>query len=311
MTILYMLLSSLEITDISEQELELIEPLESKFPIDKIKVTVCCQSSFICFRFYVLSSRYKWMTYKEAATARTAIGCGLIHHGILKGSCIALYFINRPEWLIVDHACAVYSLISVPLYDTLGPDAVKYIINHADLKAVFCMPLTLNSLLSILSEIPSLRLIVVVGGMENEVPLLPSSTSVQVVTYSQLLSQGRSNLHPFCQPKPDDVATVCYTSGTTGTPKGVVLTHGNLIANASGFTISVKFNLSDVYISNLPLAHIFERFDHISLAHFGVAVGFYQGDTMKLIDDFADKETPSKGVFCKSNFKHVCRAEYI
>ncbi|XP_039000407.1 long chain acyl-CoA synthetase 6, peroxisomal-like isoform X2 [Hibiscus syriacus] len=230
---------------------------------------------------------YKWMTYKEAATARTAIGCGLIHHGILKGSCVGLYFINRPEWLIVDHACAAYSLISVPLYDTLGPDSVKYIINHADLKAVFCMPQTLNSLLSILSEIPSLRLIVVVGGMENEVPSLPSSTSIQVVTYSQLLSQGHSNLRPFCQPKPDDIATICYTSGTTGTPKGVVLTHGNLIASAAGFTISVKFNTSDVYISYLPLAHIFERFTLINLAHFGVAVGFYQGDTMKLMDDMA------------------------
>ncbi|KAK8572978.1 hypothetical protein V6N13_048549 [Hibiscus sabdariffa] len=228
---------------------------------------------------------YKWMTFKEAATARTAIGCGLIHHGILKGSCIGLYFINRPEWLIVDHACSAYSLISVPLYDTLGPDAVKHIINHADLKAVFCVPETLNSLLSILSEVPSVGLIVVVGGIEMEVPSLPSSTGIQVVTYSKLLSQGRSNLQPFCQPKPDDIATICYTSGTTGTPKGVVLTHGSLIANAAGFTLSVKFNPSDVYISYLPLAHIFERFNHINLAHFGVAVGFYQGDTMKLMDD--------------------------
>ncbi|PPD95206.1 hypothetical protein GOBAR_DD07763 [Gossypium barbadense] len=162
---------------------------------------------------------YKWMTYREAATARTAIGCGLIHHGILKGSCIGLYFINRPEWIIADHACSAYSLISVPLYDTLGPDAVKYIINHAELKAVFCVPQTLNPLLSILSEIPSVRLIVVVGGMENEVPSLPSSTGIQIVTYSRLLNQGRSYLQPFCQPKPDDIATICYTSGTTGTPK--------------------------------------------------------------------------------------------
>ncbi|TYI41527.1 hypothetical protein ES332_A01G033000v1 [Gossypium tomentosum] len=162
---------------------------------------------------------YKWMTYGEAGTARAAIGSGLIYHGIPKGSCIGLYFINRPEWLIVDQACSAYSLVSVPLYDTLGPDAVKYIVNHADVKAIFCVPQTLNS---------------VVGGKENEVPSLPPSTGLQIVTYAKLLSQGRRNLQPFSPPKPDDVATICYTSGTTGTPKGVVLTHGNLIANAAG-----------------------------------------------------------------------------
>lgn len=88
-----------------------------------------------------------------------------------QGACIGLYFINRPEWLIVDHACTAYSYISVPLYDTLGtymtdkkciyldtlvlflqclilctgPDAVKYVVNHADVQAIFCVPETLNT----------------------------------------------------------------------------------------------------------------------------------------------------------------------
>ncbi|OMO61237.1 AMP-dependent synthetase/ligase [Corchorus capsularis] len=230
---------------------------------------------------------YKWMTYGEAGTARAAIGSGLIYNGIAKGSYVGLYFINRPEWIIVDHACSAYSLVSVPLYDTLGPDAVKFIVNHADVKAIFCVPQTLNSLLSYLSEIPSARLIVVVGGMDNEVPSLPSSTGVQIVTYSKLLSQGRSNLQPFCPPKPDDIATICYTSGTTGTPKGVVLTHENLISSAAGCSLGTKFYPSDVYISYLPLAHIYERGNQILIPYYGVAVGFYQGDNMKLVEDMA------------------------
>ncbi|XP_030974963.1 long chain acyl-CoA synthetase 6, peroxisomal-like isoform X1 [Quercus lobata] len=230
---------------------------------------------------------YKWMTYGEAATARSEIGSGLIYHGIPKGSCIGLYFINRPEWLIVDHACSAYSSISVPLYDTLGPDAVKFIVNHASVQVIFCVPQTLNSLLSFLSDIPTVRLIVVVGGIDDQIPSLPSTTGVQVVTYSKLLSQGRSNLQPFCPPKPDDVATICYTSGTTGTPKGAILTHGNLIANVAGTSLSVKFLSSDVYISYLPLAHIYERVNQIATVYNGVAVGFYQGDNMKLMDDVA------------------------
>ncbi|CAL5392908.1 unnamed protein product [Camellia sinensis] len=230
---------------------------------------------------------YKWMTYGEAGTARSAIGSGLVYHGIPKATCVGLYFINRPEWLIVDHACSAYSYISVPLYDTLGPDAVKFIINHAVVQAIFCLPETLNILLSFLSEIPSVHLIVVVGGIDEQMPSLPSSTGVEVISYSKLLSQGRSSLQPFCPPKPDDVATICYTSGTTGTPKGAVLSHENLITNVAGASLSVKFCPSDIYISYLPLAHIYERANQVTMAHFGVAVGFYQGDNLKLMDDMA------------------------
>ncbi|KAJ0013875.1 hypothetical protein Pint_19866 [Pistacia integerrima] len=92
---------------------------------------------------------YKWMTYGEASTARQAIGSGLRCYGLMKGVCIGLYFINRPEWLIVDHACSAYSYISVPLYDTLGPDAVKYVVNHAEIQAIFCVPQTLNMVRSL------------------------------------------------------------------------------------------------------------------------------------------------------------------
>ncbi|WCJ23723.1 long-chain acyl-CoA synthetase 6 [Euphorbia peplus] len=228
---------------------------------------------------------YKWMTYGEAGTARTSIGSGLRYHGIQKGSCIGLYFINRPEWLIVDHACAAYSYISVPLYDTLGPDAVKFIVNHADVQAIFCVPQTLVTLLSFLSEIPTVRLIVVVGGMDDQLPSLPSPTGVKIITYSKLLSQGRSSIQPFCPPKPEDIATICYTSGTTGTPKGAALSHENLIANVAGSSVATKFYPSDVYISYLPLAHIYERANQVITAYYGVAVGFYQGDNLKLMDD--------------------------
>ncbi|KAL3516086.1 hypothetical protein ACH5RR_022988 [Cinchona calisaya] len=126
---------------------------------------------------------YKWMTYGEAATARSAIGSGLWNHGIQSESCVGLYFINRPEWLIVDHACSAYSYISVPLYDTLGPDAVKYIVNHADIQAIFCVPSTPNTLLSFLSEISSVRLIVVVGRVCEHLPSLPSTSGVEVISY--------------------------------------------------------------------------------------------------------------------------------
>ncbi|KFK26499.1 hypothetical protein AALP_AA8G257300 [Arabis alpina] len=230
---------------------------------------------------------YTWMTYAETATARQAIGSGLVYHGINQGARVGIYFINRPEWIVVDHACAAYSFISVPLYDTLGPDAVKFAVNHATVEAIFCVPQTLNTLLSFLAEIPSIRLVVVVGGADEHLPSLPAGSGVKIASYQKLLSQGRSSLHPFSPPKPEDIATICYTSGTTGTPKGVVLSHGNLIANVAGSSLAINYLPSDIYISYLPLAHIYERANQILAVYGGVAVGFYQGDNLKLMDDLA------------------------
>uniref|UniRef100_A0A0E0RDP3 Long-chain-fatty-acid--CoA ligase n=1 Tax=Oryza rufipogon TaxID=4529 RepID=A0A0E0RDP3_ORYRU len=230
---------------------------------------------------------YKWMTYGEASTSRTAIGSGLIYHGIPEGARIGLYFINRPEWTIVDHACAAYSYVSVPLYDTLGPDAVQFIVNHATVQAIFCVPQTLSTLLSFITQMPCVRLIVVIGGDNANMPSTPTATGVEIITYSRLLSQGKMSSQSFRPPKPEDIATICYTSGTTGTPKGVVLSHGNLIANVAGSSLVIKFYPSDVYISYLPLAHIYERVNQVSVVHYGVAIGFYQGDNLKLMDDLA------------------------
>uniref|UniRef100_A0A0D9XWV0 Long-chain-fatty-acid--CoA ligase n=1 Tax=Leersia perrieri TaxID=77586 RepID=A0A0D9XWV0_9ORYZ len=224
---------------------------------------------------------YKWMTYGEASTERTAIGSGLIYHGIPEGARIGLYFINRPEWTIVDHACAAYSYISVPLYDTLGPDAVQFIVNHATVEAIFCVPQTLSTLLSFITQMPCVRLIVIVGGENANMPSTPPTTGVEIITYSRLLSQGKMSSQSFRPPKPEDVATICYTSGTTGTPKGVALSHGNLIANVAGTSLVIK------YISYLPLAHIYERVNQVALLHYGGAIGFYQGDNLKLMDDLA------------------------
>uniref|UniRef100_A0A0D6QY03 Long-chain-fatty-acid--CoA ligase n=1 Tax=Araucaria cunninghamii TaxID=56994 RepID=A0A0D6QY03_ARACU len=230
---------------------------------------------------------YKWMTYGEAGTARTAIGSGLVYHGIPKGACIGLYLINRPEWMVIEHACSSYSYISVPLYDTLGSEAVKYIVNHADIQVVFCVPENMSNLLNFISDFSSLRLIVVIGGTEQLMASLPSKAGVEIITYVDLKHQGHCNFQPFRPPLPEDVATICYTSGTTGTPKGAVLSHKNLITSVAGSLRSIKISSMDVYISYLPLAHIYERANTLGMTYSGAAIGFYQGDNMKLMDDLA------------------------
>lgn len=78
-----------------------------------------------------------------------------------------LHVVNQPEWALVDAACHAYSMVSVPLYDTLGPDTVKYIANHAELAAVACSLEVLGKMLEVLGECPTVRLLVS-GGVEEE-----------------------------------------------------------------------------------------------------------------------------------------------
>jgi long-chain acyl-CoA synthetase len=203
--------------------------------------------------------------------------------------------INRPEWVITELACGSYSYISVPLYDTLGASAVKYIINHAEITALFCSQDKLQNLLLQLSELPSIRLIVVVGGTENSLPSVPSQLGIRLIPYSRLEAQGRADTQPFVPPQPHDVATICYTSGTTGVPKGAMLTHKNLVASAAGSSASIDLIPSDVHISYLPLAHIYERMNVLVMLHFGVGIGFYQGDVLKLMEDI---EVLKPTIFC-------------
>ena len=155
---------------------------------------------------------------------------------------------------------ASLSVVTVPLYDTLGPDAVRYIASHAELSVIACSVRVLPTLLQTVHECPTARAIVVWGrAPSGAVPRDADGGRVRVLTFEELQQVGRLNPTGGHPPDPTDVHTICYTSGTTGVPKGVILTHGNLIANCAGMMGYVPMTPDDTFISYLPLAHIYER----------------------------------------------------
>jgi long-chain acyl-CoA synthetase len=146
-------------------------------------------------------------------------------------------------------------------------------------------------MLSIIDKLPSIKSIIVMDAIDNEMIAIGNKANVEVVLMSEVERQGAE--HPL-QPNPpqtDSLATICYTSGTTGTPKGVMLTHGNFLAfcactNALASKDRIyKFGPDDVHISYLPLAHVFERIIHLVFTYNGGSIGFFLGDTLKLMDD--------------------------
>ncbi|EFN52377.1 hypothetical protein CHLNCDRAFT_32504 [Chlorella variabilis] len=240
---------------------------------------------------------YVWQSYAEVGEVRSAIGSGMQHLGIQPGSGVGLYSVNTPEWCLVDAACHAYSLVSVPLYDTLGPDTVKYICNHAELAAVACSLEVLGKLLEVLHECPTVRLLIVYGTRPHQrLPDVPAAPHCKIMTLDRVRALGYKHPRPHHPPKPSDVALINYTSGTTGVPKGAVLTHSSIIANAESCASCCEMLTWHLPRSYLPLAHIYERFNFTLVTHYGAAAGFYRqarclyrrGNVLELLEDIQE-----------------------
>ncbi|MCJ1477346.1 hypothetical protein MMC13_006017 [Lambiella insularis] len=244
---------------------------------------------------------YQWITYKTVQQRRANLGAGIteLHGrgGILDDKYgVGLWCQNRPEWQLTDLACMSQSLFTVSLYDTLGPNAAEYIINHACLTCVATSLPHIAVLLKMKPRLPSLKFIIALDPLDaGEQPglskldilsVLASDLDVQIFSIDQVEALGAS-LGPvqYRPPVPSDLVTINYTSGTTGTPKGVCLTHQAAVAAASGMISFLRPEKTDVYCSYLPLAHIYGRLLEHGALWSGGAIGAFHGDILGLVDD--------------------------
>ncbi|XP_029106783.1 long-chain-fatty-acid--CoA ligase 6 isoform X2 [Scleropages formosus] len=237
---------------------------------------------------------YKWLSYKEVTLRAEHLGSGLLHLGCRPApdQFIGVFAQNRPEWIIAELACYTYSMVVVPLYDTLGQDAIRYIINTAEISIVICdKPEKAQVLLGNVErqETPGLKKVILMDPFEPLLLERGAKCGVHIQSMKEVEALGREHHRKAMPPQPDDLSIVCFTSGTTGNPKGVMLTHGNVVADFSGFlkvTDKVIFPCQDdVLISFLPLAHMFERLIQSVVYCHGGRIGFFQGDIRLLAED--------------------------
>ncbi|KFV73544.1 Long-chain-fatty-acid--CoA ligase 6, partial [Struthio camelus australis] len=247
-----------------------------------------------CLGFRKPKQPYQWLSYKEVSERAEALGSGLLQQGCKPSTeqFIGVFAQNRPEWIISELACYTYSMVVVPLYDTLGPGAIRYIVNTADISTVICdKPEKARVLLDHVErkETPGLSSIILMDPFEKDLQERGARCGVRIQTMHEVEECGRERRHVPVPPRPEDLSIVCFTSGTTGNPKGAMLTHGNVVADFSGFlkvTEKVIFpRQDDVLISFLPLAHMFERVIQSVVYCHGGRIGFFQGDIRLLSDD--------------------------
>jgi len=257
--------------------------------------------NFLGHRAYLADGErgdYLWQTFKEVSADVTNIGKGL--KGLVKLDAtnaaagvaqprLGIYAINRPEWTKTLLSAFSQRIAVAPMYDTLGPKACTYIIEHAELTAVCCERSKLASLIQ--GKAPVLKFIILMESDASEAERKSvKDAGLTLFTLEELIKYGTDNpTATELLPKPEDWAYVMYTSGTTGDPKGVILTHQNILASSSALLLQNKdiklLREDDVYISYLPLAHSFETCMQVDCIIVGCAVGFYQGSPAKMISD--------------------------
>ncbi|XP_030047359.1 long-chain-fatty-acid--CoA ligase 1 isoform X1 [Microcaecilia unicolor] len=237
---------------------------------------------------------YEWITYQQVADRAQCIGSALIQQGFKPSpnQLIGIFAQNRPEWIIAELGCYTYSMVTVPLYDTLGSDAIDYVINKVELQLIFCDALEKVKILLTSVEkgnIKSLNTIVIMDPFDPDLVEQAKNCGVKLFSLKEFEVLGKDNLQNPKPPRTEDLSVICFTSGTTGDPKGAMMTHKNVISDCSAFLKVtekvVKMTKDDVLISFLPLAHMFERVVECSILTHGARIGFFQGDIKTLPDD--------------------------
>jgi long-chain acyl-CoA synthetase len=218
-----------------------------------------------------VEGRYVPISTEEFGRRVKHLSLGLADLGLGPGDKLVIFSENRPEWTITDFAVLCAGAVTVPIYTSLMPEQVKYIINDSDAKIVVCSNRELwLKVEAVRHELHSVHHFIII---DEEGPQ-------GVVSLSEVMGRGRvlATADPglfekrALAVKPEDLASIIYTSGTTGIPKGVMLTHANFVSNSKALDAVTEFAAKDVILSFLPLSHVLERMTTFSFLYKGASI---------------------------------------
>uniref|UniRef100_A0A667ZLX0 long-chain-fatty-acid--CoA ligase n=1 Tax=Myripristis murdjan TaxID=586833 RepID=A0A667ZLX0_9TELE len=246
----------------------------------------------------VILGEYRWLSYEETHSAASRLGSGLSSLGQRPKNNIAIFCETRAEWIIAAQACFMYNFPLVTLYSTLGGPAIAHGLNEAQVTHIITSRELLETRLkAILREVPRLQHIIVVDNTPTTWLGYPRGISVHNMSAVQELGAKPENActtftstpPSINTPLPSDIAVIMYTSGSTGIPKGVMISHSNIIAGITGMAERIP-NLSeeDTYIGYLPLAHVLELSAELVCVSHGCRIGYSSPQTL------ADQSTKIK-----------------
>ncbi len=204
-------------------------------------------------------SSYARISHRRLAERVRRLALALRDSGIKRGDRVAILSTNRPEWAICDYACLTAGFATVPIYPSLPADQILYLLKDSGATAIFASnAMQVAKVAQIRASLPDMRMVITFAELSvagSDATMLELEARGEELENAESLASYRAGA---LEVRPDDLATIVYTSGTTGNPKGVMLTHDNLFSNVSGAQEVLQFK-NDISLSILPLSHVFER----------------------------------------------------
>jgi len=239
------------------------------------------------------AGEFQFLSYAQVAEQVNQIASGMAAIGASPQKKIGIFGANSPSWMMTMQACNRMSNMCVPLYDSLGENAVEYIVDHAECTCVFLSSDKFPQLVKALDKITGpLKTIVYWGTSNPGAHQAVKDKGLALYSLEEFKKMGAEKPAEPVPPSPEDLSTIMYTSGTTGDPKGVMLSHRAIVGAVTNAATYLKrnnleFSPPDRLLSYLPLAHIFDRVIEEWFLSLGCAIGYWQGDVGKLVDDIA------------------------
>ena len=225
---------------------------------------------------------YSFISYAQFHQQVQNFAKGLMELGLKPGDKIGIYSSNCIWWTTILFASSLSGLTIVPVYDSLGPGAAEYILNHAEVKVLFVSKFKCPTALTLLDKSEFLTHLVLMSDQDPE----GSNDKIQFTNCKAVLEKGENSNATTEPSTPDHVAVIMYTSGSTGTPKGCLLTEGNVLAGAAGFEgLGVSATRTDTYISFLPLAHIYALVVELIVFGQGCRIAYARGPASQFVED--------------------------
>lgn len=247
------------------------------------------------------AGKYVWLTYKEVYDIVMKVGNSIRSCGVNEGGRCGIYGANSAEWIMSMEACNAHGLYCVPLYDTLGAGAVEFIICHSELSIVFVEEKKIPEVLKTFPNTTEyLKTIVSFGKVTPEQREEVEKFGLAIYSWEEFLQLGDDKKFELPLTKKNDICTIMYTSGTTGDPKGVMISNESIVTLIAGVkrllqSVNEELNEKDVFLSYLPLAHIFDRvIEELFISH-GASIGFWRGDVKLLVEDIGELKPT---IFC-------------